>query len=840
MGDIERALEQCASEPVHIPGSIQGHGALIAFDNESLRLTHASKNLEAVAGLACEEVLGQSINEVFPSGVRHDMVNSLLPSFLKQDTRLLDPVTLGQTILLASTAAAGSATIFEFETAENRASMSGDALKQLAFSTARLQNVDDFDSLFKLAVQLLQVLTGYQRVMVYEFDGEGNGTIRAEALSGGLDSLLGLNFPAWDIPAQARAIMARVPFRYIADVNAPNVPVLAADDRIPPLDMTQSHLRGVSSVHMEYLRNMGTEATFTLNVVVNDELWGMIALHHPRPRVPEQSVREVCRNFVRFFGLKLATMLQQDRLDRLRQANVLRAELTNVAASGDADIRFSTQLLEQLANAMQADGALIVKDGFVQSHGVVPPSTAVRELMTFSNAQVEPISTAGLNKDYPELVFAFGAGISGMHLTPIRKDNLVAFFRRDREQMTTWAGVPEKQVVGTGADARLRPRGSFAAYKETVRGTSAAWTQEQDRIASDVWSILINSEHKALIEKTARQQKMLINELNHRVRNLLTLIRSLSRQSRATSHSIDDYVDTLEARIEAVANAHSLAVEEPEALVSVQSILRQEASAHSGQSDRVRIAGPKVGLQPEVTPIFALVIHELMTNATKYGSLSVPGGSLDIEIVLHKGRVKLHWTEHGGPAVTPPTRTGFGSTLLDNAVPKDLRGTIQRDYAKDGFQCVLELPSALITDTVYPSEVPHDIVSKGADWSDTLGDRAKASCLLVEDNFVVSMDTLATLNSVGFENVQTASSSRDALQAIKQMVPDFVVLDVNLSGGDSSLSIAEELQALGARFVFVTGYGVEGVPRDQFPNTPVLQKPMRKSALNDALTELRL
>ncbi|KIC48904.1 GAF domain-containing protein [Tateyamaria sp. ANG-S1] len=397
--DIERALKHCASEPVHIPGSIQGHGALMAFDNDSLRLTHASTNLAAVTGLDCGDVLGQNINDVFPTGVRHDMVNGLLPSFLKQDTRLLDPVRIGQTDLIASAAAAGSATIFEFEPAENQASMSGDALKQLAFSTARLQNVDEADALFQLAVRLLQALTGYQRIMVYEFDGEGNGTIRAEALSGGLDSFLGLNFPAWDVPAQARAIMARVPLRYIADVSAPNVPILAASADMLPLDMTQAHLRGVSAVHMEYLRNMGTQATFTLNVVVNDELWGMIALHHPIPRVPTQSVREVCRNFVHFFGLKLATLLQRDRLDRLRQANALRSELTNVASSGEADIRLGIQLLEQLTDAMEADGALLVKEGFVQSCGLVPPSTAINTLMTFANAKTEAVATAKLNED---------------------------------------------------------------------------------------------------------------------------------------------------------------------------------------------------------------------------------------------------------------------------------------------------------------------------------------------------------------------------------------------------------------------------------------------------------
>ncbi|WP_299729337.1 HWE histidine kinase domain-containing protein [uncultured Tateyamaria sp.] len=836
-GDMERALDHCASEPVHIPGSIQGHGALLAFDNESMRLTHASTNLEAVTGFAVDKVLGENINDVFPTGVRHDMVNNLLPSFLKQDTRMLDPVELNQKVLRATASAAGAATIFEFEQAKDRASMTSDIIKQLAFSTQRLQSVESCEALFKLTVQLMQVLTGYQRVMVYEFDAEDNGTVRAEALSGNAEPFLGLSFPAWDIPPQARAIMKRTPFRYIGDVNAANVPVLAADTDIPPLDMTQSHLRGVSEVHLEYLRNMGTQSSLTLNVVVDDRLWGMISLHHPQPGVPDPSIREFCRNFVRFFGLKLATMLQKDRLNHLRRANTLRTEMTEVAASGDADIRFSTRLLEQLTDAMQADGALLAKDGFVQACGVVPKHAA-SALIEFANTQDAPVKTSTLRTDYPDLASALGKNIAGMHLTPIRDDNMVAFFRRDREQMTTWAGAPQKTITGTGSDARLRPRGSFAAYKETVRGTSNPWTQEQDEFASDVWAILINSEHKALIEKTSRQQKMLIGELNHRVRNLLALIRSLSRQSRVTSSSIDHYVDTLEARIEAVANAHSMAVEQPQAIVSVQSILRQEAEAHNSERNRVRISGPEIGLHSEVTPIFALVIHELMTNAAKYGALSGPDGVVEIKIEMQGSGLKLQWTESGGPKVTAPEHEGFGTTLLDNAVPKDLRGTIARDFAEDGLRCVLELPNALISVVPSPSETPQESDPNNLSSTSTRLDRAHGVCLLVEDNFVVSMDTMDVLTSLGFENVQTASSSRDALQAITHNVPEFAVLDVNLSGGDTSFSVAERLKDLGVPFIFVTGYGVDGVQDGPFSEARVLKKPLRKPALSEVLDDL--
>lgn len=839
--DIDAALANCASEPVHIPGWIQGNGALLAVDNERLTVTHASTNLEQVAGVPHQTALGQSIYDVFPAGLRHDMVNNLLPPFLKQDTRLLDPFELNGRALIGGTSAANAATIFEFEPAGSLQDVTGKAVRQIAFLTAQLQNVDSPAALFDKSVRLLQVLTGFDRVMVYEFDGDGNGKILAEALSGPLEPFLGLNFPAWDIPQQAREIMRRTPFRYIGDVLAPPVPVHAADDDIDPLDMTFSHLRGVSPVHIQYLENMGSGASLTLNVVVAGQLWGMISLHHPTARVPDQTVREVCRNFVRFFGLTLDTMLQRQRLARLHEADALRRELTESAAQSEADTVFNDHLLTRLCEAMRADGALLVKEGSAQSYGLVPPADGLERLMQFGMSCQDSFHSSALAADHPELTEMVGEDIAGLHITFMAENSFVAFFRRDRELETNWAGAPDKAVEGHGADARLRPRGSFEAYKETVRGSAAQWSMEEHEIASEVWSILVNAERDALIKKTTRQQKMLIDELNHRVRNILTLIRSLSRQSQSTSDTIDDFITTLEDRIEAVANAHSLAVEKPEAYVSIRTILKLEAEPHNDSGERVLIRGDDRGLRPDVAPIFALVMHELMTNAAKYGALSDPSGSLTIALQPTETGLSVEWREAGGPKVVPPERKGFGTSLLNNAVPNELKGSIDIDYRESGLCAKLALPQNMLSGarsfghlTAAPDVEADDTVSEIS----VRNSRAEIKALLIEDSFVISMDTLRILEDAGFVTVRTAMTVRESMDVIASDRPDFAVLDVNLSGGETSLSIAQQLSALGVPFVFVTGYGADGVPKDVFPNVPVMQKPLRRSALEQALKDV--
>ncbi|MEL6961012.1 MAG: HWE histidine kinase domain-containing protein, partial [Pseudomonadota bacterium] len=664
--------------------------------------------------------------------------------------------------------------------------------------------------------------------------------VQAEAVSGGMEPFLGLNFPAWDIPPQARSIMLETSFRYIGDIAAEPVPVLSAKGADADLNLTHAHLRGVSPVHLRYLKNMGSEATFTLNLVVGGKLWGMISMHHPEPRIPDHAVREVCRNFKQVFELTLDGMIQRKRLARLHRASNLASELKSQAAQQTSPSFFNQAILDQLRETMHSEGAVLVKDGVTMNSGVTPGPEYLPRLIEFGNSLTEPFYSHRLDRDYPSGASIVGPEFAGLHVTPMREDCFIAFLRRDREQVTSWAGAPEKTIVGSGADARLNPRGSFAAYKETVRGTSRPWSAEEHQIANDVWAILVSSERQALIHQTTRQQKLVIDELNHRVRNLLTLIRSLSRQSRSTSENINDYVATLEARIEAVATAHSLAVQKTEAFVSLHKIFEIEAEPYNIDETRVVLQGDDAGIRPDIAPIFALVIHELMTNAAKYGCLSQTSGFLEITLNKSPDGLSITWREENGPPVMPPTRKGFGSTLLSKAIPNEIGGTIALSYPVEGVRAVIKLPNSVLSGARFVGTTKSETAHDSPLAPKKKASRADLRCLLVEDSFVVSMDTVRVMNEVGLEQIQTAMTLEEAMSSLTNELPDFAILDVNLSAGQTSLPIARFLRDRDVPFFFVTGYGVDGVPDDLFPTATILRKPLRRSMLDASLHEVGL
>ena len=164
-------------------------------------------------------------------------------------------------------------------------------LAVLRAMTMRVERQTSLASIYREVARQVRGLTGFDRVMVYRFDDDGAGEVVAEAANHGLAPFLGLRYPASDIPAQARALYERNYLRIIADVDAPAIPIVPAlSPEGAALDLTMSTLRSVSPIHLEYLRNMGVGASMSISIIVDGELWGLIACHHYSPRVLPMSV----------------------------------------------------------------------------------------------------------------------------------------------------------------------------------------------------------------------------------------------------------------------------------------------------------------------------------------------------------------------------------------------------------------------------------------------------------------------------------------------------------------------------------------------------------------------
>ena len=329
--------------------------------------------------------------------------------------------------------------------------------RDLSYLTRQIEAATDLQDLFDRTVEVLRTLMGYDRVLIYKFDAEFNGMVVAEDVSPDLEPLLGLNFPKWDIPEQARAIMSRIPMRYIADVNAEPVRVLKAHPVMPDLDMTAATLRGVSPIHLEYLRNMGHLGTLTLHLRHEGALWGVISLMHAVPRKPAQRQRQLCLQFARLFEAKLSHLIVAERMSRLEAADMLRKTISSGSVQRARQEVFEKALLQELCTAMRADGAAMVLNDNLILAGDTPPQAAIGTVLAKPETIVDGVfASSALSQDNPKMAKVIGSDFPGLLLVPLPESVAFAFFRRGRDETVAWAGAPEKAVEVVDGRARIQ------------------------------------------------------------------------------------------------------------------------------------------------------------------------------------------------------------------------------------------------------------------------------------------------------------------------------------------------------------------------------------------------
>lgn len=186
------------------------------------------------------------------------------------------------------------------------------------------------------------------------------------------------------------------------------------------------------------------------------------------------------------------------------------------------------------------------------------------------------------------------------------------------------------------------------------------------------------------------RQALLSREIDHRGKNLLALVQVLVRQTRA--ETVEDYAGALQGRIMALAHAHSLLSQSRWESAELGRLLGGELAPYRDDKGRTRLSGPRVRLAPKAAESIAMAVHELVSNAARYGALSVSSGRVAISwSVAPDGRLTLRWTETGGPPVATPTRRGLGMTIVEQAVRRQLGGTLSFDWRAQGLVCVLSV-----------------------------------------------------------------------------------------------------------------------------------------------------
>lgn len=368
----------------------------------------------------------------------------------------------------------------------------------------------------------------------------------------------------------------------------------------------------------------------------------------------------------------------------------------------------------------------------------------------------------------------------------------------------------------------LRPNGET----RWCIGVAAASFDSPNQIVR-ISGVTIDITERKLAEE---RQTLLAEEVDHRARNVVAVIQSIMRLSR--SDDIKTYLRAVDGRIRALSNAHKLLSRSRWEGADLDKLVEEEfAPYRSDHTARVSGEGPPILLQPSTAQTLALVLHELATNAAKYGALSVQSGRVGLIWELAAKRLTLHWREIGGPTVATPLSAGYGTRVVRAGIEQQLGGTVTFDWKSDGLQCTMVIPHDEKT------ERQHSVSNASGPVSPDSSTRVKVAAgeeiLLVEDEPIIGMMLTDMLSELGLRVDGPHSTLADAMTAAKNGRAKAAILDVNLRG-EKIYPVAEVLSERDIPFIFITGYGADSIDA-RFKNVMLLQKPIERQKLRKLL-----
>jgi two-component system, chemotaxis family, sensor kinase Cph1 len=491
-------LSNCDREPIHLAGAVQPHGALLVLDGRRV-VQQASASCAQILGLAADALIGCRLSELGPLGeALADALAQTLPSL--HDTPRPLQLSLGAQPLegLVHRLPCGGLVI-ELSPATRALAIDLPAAQReelIAQAIRRFTAAASIGTLADAIVSALHQMTGHDRVLLYRFDADGHGSVIAEARDPRLPALLGHHYPASDIPRQARALYVLNRVRVLDDVDAvpsPLVPPRRADTG-QALDMSWCHLRTMSPVHLQYLRNMGVTASLSASIVRDGQLWGLIAMHHHSPRGVRLATRTAIELLAEVASTRVAAIENYAHAQVSLLVRRLQQRLID-ATTVEGDWRLALLRTPQtLLAPLEATGAALAHEGEILTTGEVPSTAELRELLQWVDSQPRSSpETAPDEAAAPDTVFACSSverahpalspltptacGVLAVKLSNSRPDWLM-WFRKEQLHTVTWAGDPNKPVDGgaPGDLSQISPRRSFAAWSEIVRGTAVPWS----------------------------------------------------------------------------------------------------------------------------------------------------------------------------------------------------------------------------------------------------------------------------------------------------------------------------------------------------------------------------
>jgi len=494
----------CETEPIRFTGAVQPYGALLVVHRASGLIEAASESCSTYLAAPAQQLLGQPLKAILGESadgvLRADPANEIPP--------LVRASVAGRTICARSSLNETGQVLVDIEPDELDSGASEAAILQLRQGMERLRKLETESEISEAAARLVRSLTGFEQVMIYRFDHDWNGEVVAESCAPGVESYLGLHYPATDIPRQARELFRLCRVRLISDVGYVPSKLLAKGNG-GDIDLGHSSLRSVSPIHIQYLKNMGATSTLVGALVVEGRLWGLISCQqksgpkHVRPR-ERDAVAWLCTDL----GTRLhaARLLETRRTERTLAAR-RRALIETIRTHGIEHLMLPEGNAD-LLGVVDADGFAIVSGSVINSTGQTPDHATIIEICRRKSAGSsggQVVATHSLTADLG--VPAGTHGLAGALFVAVDRHPAMTlvWFRSERSRSIRWAGDPSHPHISDDA-GRLAPRNSFAQFLQEIRGQSVPWSEAEIDSAVELKNLI---DIEALREREAFSRTVL-------------------------------------------------------------------------------------------------------------------------------------------------------------------------------------------------------------------------------------------------------------------------------------------------------------------------------------------
>ncbi|WP_390548449.1 ATP-binding protein [Qipengyuania sp. MTN3-11] len=877
-------MDNCADEPIHIPGRVQSRGMLLVAD-EAGCLTHlCARARERWDGST--RTLRDMLGEEAEDAVRVERIHPRASHFFQHGVAVSIP-KLGLSLAVASAHQFAGRQLVEIEPIE-AATVEPETARWLNQILGEDLQARDVRALLHSVCKRVRDLSGYDRVMAYRFDSDWNGEVIAEAQGELVSSYLGLHFPSTDIPHQARELYRRQLTRCIDDVEGQPVPLEAIDpDDTAPVDLSFCDIRAVSPIHIKYLQNMGVTASLTVSIVIDDALWGLLVCHHyAGPRKPLPKIRSAIQTACYLVGTRIKTIERAHEQAMVALVNDCAIAMRESMGSGEGEDEDGNEN-ETFAARMAAAFAPLAENWECAALIVRTPEDTVRWGARAGTGSAMPYHGPPIVSDRfdpgPQRDLGVSEEIVGGALVPLDDDGAYIFFGREEALKTIdWAGERDKvEVVTENGRTRLSPRKSFELWQEEHRACSRSWSVAEKRALERLGGTLryLYADHRRAIanRKLAAMERLsalgqLTGGVAHDINNILAiLVANLERLEDAelsdehrrginAMFSATDQAVTLSNQLLSFARRQALdpkPFDIADVLGGFGNLIERVLPSHISYRSQVAtdlpwVLADRARLESVLVNLVMNACDALQDQQAGEIVMTAAPAKLTDWIARKRGIPPGDYVElvvrDNGPGIEEKIRervfdpffttkgAGQGHGLgLSTAYGfmKQTGGHIEvEDSTRTGAAIRLILPIAPPA-SITADDAHHDVFEKGAE----------DHVLIVEDDASVAEALANQVHRLGM-GPELADTARAALQLLRKTRPDILMTDINMPGSNG-IALAIEARALypDLPVLFVTGQPQddEAIPLDPMmkETTEVLRKPFRRTALAKALNRTR-